>query len=104
MALPLHHANCGGDAHGKEDKRAPFAQAEAMHDALEAAHKIHERMAAPRGGHGFYTEADRAAFLTRLQAFLEKHIGAGAPCSTRAQERRGACHGTLRLSRRKLTP
>jgi dienelactone hydrolase len=66
-------------AHGKEDKRAPFAQAEAMRDALEAAHKTYEWMAVPKEGHGFYTEADRAAFLTRMQAFLEKYIGPGAP-------------------------
>ena len=66
-------------AHGKEDKRAPFAQAEAMRDTLEAAHKTCEWMAVPKEGHGFYTEADRADFLTRMQAFLEKYIGPGAP-------------------------
>ncbi|MGH8147567.1 MAG: prolyl oligopeptidase family serine peptidase, partial [Rhodanobacteraceae bacterium] len=66
-------------AHGKADKRAPFAGAEAMRDALQAAHKTFEWMALPKEGHGFYTEADRAAFLTRMQAFLEKYIGPGAP-------------------------
>lgn len=66
-------------AHGQEDKRAPFAQAEAMRDALEAAHKTCEWMAVPKEGHGFYTEADRADFLTRMQAFLGKYIGPGAP-------------------------
>jgi len=70
-------------AHGKEDKRAPFAQAEAMRDALEAAHKTYEWMAVPKEGHGFYTEADRADFLTRMQAFLEKYIGPGAPVQHR---------------------
>ena len=69
-------------AHGKEDKRAPFAQAEAMRDALEAAHKTYEWMAVPKEGHGFYTEADRADFLTRMQAFLEKYIGPGAPAAS----------------------
>ncbi|WHZ18718.1 MAG: Prolyl oligopeptidase family protein [Rhodanobacteraceae bacterium] len=66
-------------AHGEDDKRAPFAQAEAMRDALQAAHKSFEWMAVPYEGHGFYTEADRAAFLTKMQAFLEKYIGPGAP-------------------------
>lgn len=66
-------------AHGKEDQRAPFAGAEAMRAALEAAHKTCEWMAVPKEGHGFYTEADRAAFLTRMQSFLEKYIGPGAP-------------------------
>jgi len=69
-------------AHGKGDKRAPFAQAEAMRDALEAAHKTYEWMAVPKEGHGFYTEADRADFLTRMQAFLEKYIGPGAPAAS----------------------
>jgi len=66
-------------AHGKDDQRAPFAQAEAMRDALDAAHKTCEWMAVPHEGHGFYTEADRADFLTRMQAFLGKYIGPGAP-------------------------
>ncbi|MGH8125680.1 MAG: alpha/beta hydrolase family protein [Rhodanobacteraceae bacterium] len=66
-------------AHGMEDRRAPFAQAEAMRDALKAANKTYEWMAVPKEGHGFYTEADRAAFLTRMQTFLEKYIGQGAP-------------------------
>ena len=65
--------------HGKDDQRAPFAQAEAMRAALDAAHKTCEWMAVPHEGHGFYTEADRAALLTRMQAFLEKYIGPGAP-------------------------
>ncbi|MGH8191174.1 MAG: alpha/beta hydrolase family protein [Rhodanobacteraceae bacterium] len=65
-------------AHGKDDQRAPFAGAEAMRDALEAAHKPFEWMAVPHEGHGFYTEQDRAAFLTRMQAFLARYIGPGA--------------------------
>ncbi|MGH8216148.1 MAG: prolyl oligopeptidase family serine peptidase [Rhodanobacteraceae bacterium] len=74
-------------AHGKEDKRAPFAQAEAMRDALDAAHKTYEWMAVPKEGHGFYTQADRAAFLTRMQAFLEKYIGSGAPVQQQVVQR-----------------
>lgn len=66
-------------AHGKDDERAPFAGAEAMHDALDTAHKKVEWMAVSHEGHGFYTEADTAAFLTKLQAFLAQNIGPGAP-------------------------
>lgn len=66
-------------AHGKDDKRAPFAQAEAMRDALKAAHKTVQWMAINGEGHGFYTEKDRAAFLSKMQAFLEKYIGPGTP-------------------------
>jgi dipeptidyl aminopeptidase/acylaminoacyl peptidase len=50
-----------------------------MRDALDAAHKTYEWMAVPKEGHGFYTEADPADFLTRMQAFLAKYIGPGAP-------------------------
>ena len=68
-------------AHGEKDKRAPFAGAEAMRDALQAAHKPFEWMAVPDEGHGFYTEEDSAAFLTRMQAFLAKYIGPGTPAA-----------------------
>ncbi len=64
--------------HGKEDQRAPFAQAEAMRKALEKAHKPFEWMAVDGEGHGFYTEEHRAAFLEKLAGFLDKYIGAGA--------------------------
>ncbi len=46
---------------------------------LDATHKPYEWMAVDGEGHGFYTEKHRAEFLTRMQAFLEKYIGPGAP-------------------------
>jgi dipeptidyl aminopeptidase/acylaminoacyl peptidase len=64
--------------HGKDDQRAPFAQAEAMRDALEAAHKPFEWLVKPGEGHGFYSEKNNVDFLNRLQAFLTKYIGPGA--------------------------
>jgi dipeptidyl aminopeptidase/acylaminoacyl peptidase len=66
-------------AHGKADQTAPFYQYKAMRDALEAAHKPFQKLVFDHEGHGFYTEAHRAAFLTKLQAFLAKYIGPGAP-------------------------
>lgn len=66
-------------AHGKDDHQAPFAGALAMRAALKAAHKPFEWMAINGEGHGFYTEKDRAAFLTKMQAFLKQYIGPGAP-------------------------
>ncbi|HET7663041.1 MAG TPA: prolyl oligopeptidase family serine peptidase [Rhodanobacteraceae bacterium] len=66
-------------AHGKDDSVAPFAQAKAMRDAFDAIHKSYEWMAVDGEGHGFYTEEHRAAFLTKMQAFLKKYIGPGAP-------------------------
>lgn len=64
--------------HGEDDQRAPFAQAKAMRAALEAAHKPCEWLVKPDEGHGFYDEDNRIEFYTRLQAFLEQHIGKGA--------------------------
>jgi dipeptidyl aminopeptidase/acylaminoacyl peptidase len=61
--------------HGEDDQRAPFAQAKAMRAALDAAHKPYEWMAVPGEGHGFYKEENRAAFLNKLQSFLDAHIG-----------------------------
>ncbi|BFI96893.1 MAG: prolyl oligopeptidase family serine peptidase [Rhodanobacter sp.] len=64
--------------HGKDDQRAPFAQAKAMRAALDAAHKPYEWMSKPDEGHGFYTEADNVDRLNLMQAFLEKYIGKGS--------------------------
>jgi dipeptidyl aminopeptidase/acylaminoacyl peptidase len=64
--------------HGEDDERAPFAQAKAMRSALEAAHKPYQWLVKPGEGHGFYDEKNNVEFLTTLQAFLAKYIGAGA--------------------------
>lgn len=64
--------------HGEADQRAPFAQFKAMRAALDAAHKPYEFLTKPNEGHGFYDEQDNIEFYSRLQAFLEKHIGKGA--------------------------
>ncbi len=70
--------------HGEDDRRAPFAHAKEMRDALEAAHKTFEWMSKPGEGHGFYDEDNNVELYTRLQAFLEKYIGPGAPIQTRS--------------------
>lgn len=64
--------------HGEIDKRAPFAHAKAMKAALEASGNTPEWMAVPNEGHGFYKDANNIAFYERLQAFLERNIGAAA--------------------------
>ena len=64
--------------HGEDDQRAPFAQAQAMRAALDAAHKPYEWMSKPEEGHGFYDEKNNVERLQRMQAFLEKYIGKGA--------------------------
>lgn len=63
--------------HGEDDRRAPFAQARAMRDALDAAHKPYEWLVKPGEGHGFYAEANNVEFYNRLQGFLAKYIGPG---------------------------
>jgi len=65
--------------HGEDDERAPFAQAKAMRAALDAAHKTYEWLAVPGEGHGFYKPENNIALYNRIQAFLEKNIGPGAP-------------------------
>lgn len=65
-------------AHGEIDKRTPFAQAKAMREALDEAGKPPEWMPVPKEGHGFYETANGVEFYRRLEAFLDKHIGAGA--------------------------
>jgi dipeptidyl aminopeptidase/acylaminoacyl peptidase len=64
--------------HGEDDERAPFAQAQAMRAALDAAHKPYEWMSKPGEGHGFYDEKNNIEFYTKLETFLAKYIGPGA--------------------------
>ena len=64
-------------AHGEIDERTPYAQAVAMKQALEQVGNAPEWMSVPGEGHGFYNDANGAAFYTKLEAFLAQHIGAG---------------------------
>ncbi|MHC1479254.1 alpha/beta hydrolase family protein [Frateuria aurantia] len=61
--------------HGKDDQRAPFAQAKAMRDALEAAGHAPQWMAVPDEGHGFYIPANNIRRLQLIEQFLAAHIG-----------------------------
>ncbi|SKC58150.1 alpha/beta hydrolase family protein [Pseudoxanthomonas indica] len=65
-------------AHGEADQRTPFAQAKAMKTALESSGNAPEWMAVPKEGHGFYEDKNNIAFYRRLEAFLDRHIGAHA--------------------------
>jgi dipeptidyl aminopeptidase/acylaminoacyl peptidase len=64
--------------HGKDDKRAPFAQAEAMRDALQKAGNSPQWLVKAGEGHGFYDVQNNVERLNAIQAFLEKNIGKGA--------------------------
>lgn len=62
-------------AHGKEDERAPFRQAEQMQKALERAGNPPQWMAIPNEAHGFYVRENAIAFYRKLEMFLAENIG-----------------------------
>ncbi|HXP01803.1 MAG TPA: S9 family peptidase [Luteibacter sp.] len=70
--------------HGEDDERAPFAQFKAMRAALDAAHKPYETLTKPDERHGFVKPENVEEFYTRLQAFLDKHIGDGQAATASA--------------------
>ncbi|GAA4861932.1 alpha/beta hydrolase family protein [Luteimonas vadosa] len=63
-------------AAGGEDERAPIEHSKMMEKALVAAGVPVETLYFPREGHGFYVEANRKAYYSKLLSFLGKHIGA----------------------------
>jgi acetyl esterase/lipase len=62
-------------AHGTQDHRVPFSQAEALRKALDKAGKSYEWLEYSGEEHGLYKEENREDFYNRLLAFLDKHIG-----------------------------
>lgn len=74
-------------AAGGEDERTPIAHSEMMERALKAAGVPVETMYVSTEGHGFYKEANRREYYTRLLAFLARHLGgqtASAPAAKTA--------------------
>ena len=65
-------------AGGKEDEIAPAKHTELMRDALLKAGKPVAAKIYDAEGHGFFIEANREDFYTRMLAFLDRNIGAGA--------------------------
>lgn len=71
-------------AAGVEDEIAPVEHTRRMERALQAANVPVEAVYYPTEGHGFYIEANRRDYYTRLLAFLNRHIGGRtAAASTR---------------------
>lgn len=62
-------------AAGGEDKTAPIEHTESMEKALRAAGVPVETLYYDNEGHGFYTEAHRKEYYTRLLAFFSRHLG-----------------------------
>lgn len=69
-------------AAGGEDERAPIAHSKAMEKALQSAGVPVESLYFPTEGHGFYVEANRREYYTRLLAFLSRHIGGKTAVAT----------------------
>ena len=65
-------------AHGRLDGRADIRHARLMETALRRDHKSVELIEYPYEGHSLASDEHRQDFYTRLLAFLDKHIGAGA--------------------------
>ena len=60
---------------GREDVRAPPIHTEMMRDALQRAGKSVDAKIYDKEGHGFFIEADKLDFYTRMLAFLDRNIG-----------------------------
>ena len=65
--------------HGEDDQNVHFSQAKEMRAALDAAHKSYEWLSKPGEGHGFFDEKNNVELYNKIQAFLAKNIGEGAP-------------------------
>ena len=63
---------------GHDDVIAPPKHTELMRDALQRAGKQVDAKIYDHEGHGFFVEDDILDFYTRMLAFLDKNIGAGA--------------------------
>lgn len=64
-------------AAGGQDERAPIQHSKRMQDALARAGVPVETLYFDTEGHGFYTQAHRREYYTRLLAFLARHLGGG---------------------------
>jgi dipeptidyl aminopeptidase/acylaminoacyl peptidase len=69
-------------AAGGEDEIAPIGHSHRMERALRTAGVPVETLYYPTEGHGFYVEANRREYYTRLVDFLGRHLG--APVATTA--------------------
>jgi dipeptidyl aminopeptidase/acylaminoacyl peptidase len=60
---------------GEEDKIAPAAHTKKMENALRKAGGSVETLYVASEGHGFYVEANKRAYYTKLLAFLGRNLG-----------------------------
>jgi len=60
--------------HGKHDKRAPLAHAQAMQEALEKAQKQSRLVEFSDETHGFYADENQLKYFQLLREFLGQHL------------------------------
>jgi dipeptidyl aminopeptidase/acylaminoacyl peptidase len=65
--------------HGKDDERVPIVHSRQMKRALEKYKKTVELVEFDDEGHGLVYVTNKAWFLTKMNAYLEKNIGPGSP-------------------------
>jgi acetyl esterase/lipase len=65
-------------AYGGADARVPLVHGLKFHQAVKANNKDVEWIEYPEEGHGWYLPKNRIDFWTRVEKFLDRHIGAGA--------------------------
>jgi dipeptidyl aminopeptidase/acylaminoacyl peptidase len=71
---------------GAEDQRAPAKHTEMMRYALLKAGKSVDAKIYDGEGHGFFVEANREDFYTRMLDFLHRNIGGGGAPPAAAPE------------------
>ena len=65
--------------HGKKDERVPMSQYDRLHDGLVKAGRPPEMIVLEdKEGHGFYDFQNQVDLYTKMEAFLDRHIGDGA--------------------------
>ena len=65
--------------HGKKDQRVPMSQYDRLHDGLVKAGRPPEMIVLEdKEGHGFYDFQNQVDLYTKMEAFLDRHIGDGA--------------------------
>jgi dipeptidyl aminopeptidase/acylaminoacyl peptidase len=65
-------------AYGGKDRRVPIVHGTRLRDAMGASNDSVEWIEYPDEGHGWREPANRIDFWTRVEKFLNKHIGAGS--------------------------
>lgn len=61
-------------AHGEEDERAPYEQAEVLMSNLEKAHKPFRHLKFEKEAHGFYADQNRARYFEEVSDFLRENL------------------------------